>query len=149
MGGTNITDAQVVELAGKVRQAAEGLLPTFFEVVTAISFLHFKNSGVKWAVIETGLGGRLDATNASNSVLSVITNVSIEHTGYLGKTVERIAKEKAGIIKQKGLVVTGAKGKALSVIRNACKSRNARLIVAKNPGALKQHARQSICSRYR
>lgn len=81
--------------------------PSFFEAITALAFLTFKQQGVKLAVIETGLGGRLDATNIITPLLSVITNVGLEHCAYLGDTIEQIAFEKAGIIKQKRPVVLG------------------------------------------
>jgi len=76
------------------------LSPTFFEVIISIAFVYFAEEEVDVAVIETGLGGRLDSTNILNPVLSIITNVSLEHTQYLGNSIESIAKEKGGIIKK-------------------------------------------------
>ena len=81
--------------------------PTFFEVVTAMGFLYFAQEDVDWAVIETGMGGRLDATNVVQPHLSVITNVSFDHQEYLGVTLAAIAREKAGIIKNGVPVVSG------------------------------------------
>lgn len=75
------------------------LEPTWFELVTLFSFVTFREAGLEWAVIETGLGGRLDATNVIMPEASVITPIELEHTEYLGDTVEKIAAEKAGIIK--------------------------------------------------
>jgi len=72
---------------------------TFFEVYTAIAFVYFEEQKVDFAVLETGLGGRLDATNSVNSLVSIITPISYEHTDKLGKTLTKIATEKAGIIK--------------------------------------------------
>lgn len=81
--------------------------PTTFELLTLLSFLLFKELRCDWAVIETGLGGRLDATNVIQPELSVITSIELEHTAILGDTIEKIAKEKAGIIKYQTPVVLG------------------------------------------
>jgi dihydrofolate synthase/folylpolyglutamate synthase len=85
-----------------------GRRPTWFEVVTAAAFVHFARAGVDIAVLETGLGGRLDATNVANTILSVITSISLDHMAILGPTIGRIAKEKAGIIKPGTPVISGA-----------------------------------------
>ncbi len=77
-----------------------GMEPSWFELVTLFSFLAFREAGLEWAVIETGLGGRLDATNVVRPEASVITPIELEHTEYLGHTIEAIAGEKAGIIKE-------------------------------------------------
>lgn len=112
-----ITEAKVVELAARVRDASRkaagpdgtaALNPTFFEVVTAMAFTYFAEEGVDLAVIEVGMGGRLDSTNVITPLVSVITNIELEHTEFLGTTLSRIAGEKAGIIKQGIPVVTGA-----------------------------------------
>jgi dihydrofolate synthase/folylpolyglutamate synthase len=92
--------------------------PTFFEAVTALAFLIFKRRRCELLVLETGLGGRFDSTNViPKPLLTVITNISLEHTQILGKTEEKIAWEKAGILKKGSPVVTAAKGSALKVIR--------------------------------
>ncbi|MFC1559740.1 bifunctional folylpolyglutamate synthase/dihydrofolate synthase [Candidatus Margulisiibacteriota bacterium] len=102
---------------------------TEFELLTAVAFLIFAQEKVDVAVVETGMGGRLDATNVVVPLASVVTNVELEHTEILGKTVARIAKEKAGIIKRKVPVVTWEnKKEALSVIRKACVVQKASLI---------------------
>lgn len=85
----------------------EQLHPSFFEVTTALAFCYFADEGVDYAVIEVGLGGRLDCTNIIKPILSVITNISLDHTQLLGDTVEKIAAEKAGIIKSGVPVVIG------------------------------------------
>lgn len=85
----------------------EELAPSFFEVTTAMAFQYFEQQGVDWAVIEVGLGGRLDCTNIIMPELSVITNISLDHTDLLGDTLEKIAAEKAGIIKVATPVVVG------------------------------------------
>ncbi len=89
---------------------------TFFELITAIALLHFHESRVSHAVLEVGLGGRLDSTSAVDSKVSVITNIDLDHTQFLGDTLEKIAFEKAGIIRPGIPVVTGATGVALKVI---------------------------------
>lgn len=100
----------VVDLAARVKAVSSPDEPaTFFEFVTAMAFLYFAQHQVDIAIIETGLGGRLDATNVITPLVSVITNISLEHTDYLGPTLRHIAREKAGIIKSGAGVVTGEK----------------------------------------
>ena len=109
VNGKEISEAEVVRLADEVRRAAEnipGFLPTFFEVTTAIAFLYFRKMHVAWAVIEVGMGGRLDATNILTPEASVITAIDIDHSDFLGSTLREIAGEKAGIIKQGMPVIT-------------------------------------------
>ncbi|MCK5156026.1 MAG: bifunctional folylpolyglutamate synthase/dihydrofolate synthase [Spirochaetales bacterium] len=102
--------------------------PTTFELLTLLSFLLFKETRCDWAVIETGLGGRLDATNVIQPVLCVITSIELEHTAILGNTIEKIAAEKAGIIKHKTPVVIGLlKDEAEKTIRRIAVSRDAEL----------------------
>jgi len=83
------------------------LHPTFFELMTAVAFLEFKKKGVDLAIIETGLGGRIDSTNVIDPMVSVITTVGFDHCDILGDTLSLIAREKAGIIKDKRPVITG------------------------------------------
>lgn len=92
------------------------LKPTFFEMTTAMAFTYFAESKVDMAVIEVGMGGRLDATNIIEPVLSVITNIGLDHMDFLGDTLEKIAMEKAGIIKQNIPVVVGEAEGALRVV---------------------------------
>lgn len=109
---------------------------TFFEVCTALAFVYFKEQGVDFAVLETGLGGRLDATNTVNSLVSVITPISYEHTDKLGDTLAEIAGEKAGIIKDNHrltIISAPQEKEALEVIRKRCKETSARLITVENP----------------
>jgi len=101
---------------------------TFFEVITAMAFLYFKGK-VDFLILEVGLGGRLDATNVVKPLVSVITNIDVEHTDFLGKSLEKIAYEKAGIIKDKIPVVTAAKGKALLVIKKIYKQKKSKLFI--------------------
>lgn len=127
----DISDRGLVECVEAVRNAvkkAGGIKPTFFEFTTAVAFHYFKKQKIDIAVIETGMGGRLDATNVLNPLVSVITSIGLDHTEYLGETLEQVAFEKAGIIKKKGIVVAGeTKPSALSAIKAAAKEKNAAL----------------------
>jgi len=100
--------------------------PTFFEVVTVMALIHFAEHECDIVLWETGLGGRLDATNIVTPLASVITNIALEHSAYLGDTIEKIAAEKSGIIKPGIPVFTGAENRsALKVIREVAASRKA------------------------
>jgi dihydrofolate synthase/folylpolyglutamate synthase len=102
---------------------------TFFEILTAMALVHFQHVGVDLAVLEVGLGGRLDATNVATPLVSVITSISLDHTEVLGDTIAKIAREKAGIIKPHGLTVMAPQGpEALEVIRDVCSAQGARLL---------------------
>ncbi len=105
------------------------ITPTWFDALTAIAFRYFHAKQVDYAVIEAGLGGRLDSTNVITPYASVITNVDIDHTAVLGGTIEKIAGEKAGIIKKGVPVITAARDGALNVIRNVARDCNARVFV--------------------
>jgi dihydrofolate synthase/folylpolyglutamate synthase len=135
--GAMITPDEFARAIGAVRDRIDALLrrgdleshPTHFEILTAAAFHQFRMSGVQAAVLEVGMGGRLDAVAVGRTVVAVITNVDLEHTEYLGATLEAIAFEKAGIIKEGCLVVTGeSRPKPLAVIRNEARARGARLI---------------------
>ena len=123
------------ELISRVRQGVEQIIadgveaPTQFEILTAAAFLFFKEQGVDYAVIEAGLGGLLDSTNVVKPIVSVITNVTLDHQAYCGDTVEEIAKHKAGIIKEGIPVVTAAQGGPLGVIEEAAKEKHAPLYI--------------------
>ena len=122
-----ISNANVVEAYKAVKQVHRGNRePTFFEFTTAMAFYEFDRQKVDWAVIETGMGGRLDATNIIKPALSIITNISVEHREYLGNTIAQVAGEKGGIIKRYTPVVTGIKQKrALSVVKELAKTKSA------------------------
>ena len=98
----------VVDRMDRLAARRGGGGPTWFEVLTAVAFLHFARSRVDLVVLETGLGGRLDATNVVRPILSIITSISLDHMRLLGPTVGRIAAEKAGIIKRGCPVISGA-----------------------------------------
>lgn len=120
--GTPIAGADVARHLAAIRPHvealdAEGQNPTFFEVVTALAFCHFRDAGVQWAVVETGMGGRLDATNVLTPRLTLITNVGLDHQAHLGDTLVEIAAEKAGILKRGVPCVTACRGDALRVVQ--------------------------------
>ncbi|CRX38050.1 bifunctional folylpolyglutamate synthase/dihydrofolate synthase [Estrella lausannensis] len=119
--GVKITEEEVTRLLPKAMKA--GPQCTFFELTTLMAFLYFKEKGVEWAVIETGIGGRLDATNVIVPALSIITSVSLDHTEWLGGTLEEISLEKAGIIKERVPVVLGPTVPGL--VEDVARERNA------------------------
>jgi len=124
LAGQPVDDAALATAAAEVEAAAlaveqgGGLAATFFECATAVAFVLFQRAGIRLAVIETGLGGRLDATNVLTPLVSVITRIGLDHCEQLGDTIEVIAAEKAGIIKPGRPVICGAMpGEARAVIR--------------------------------
>lgn len=140
IGGQPIAETEVARLVEIIRPLAETVgtdnrfrQSTFFEIVTAMALQYFADQRVEIVVWETGLGGRLDATNVVTPLVSVITNIALDHTRYLGETVAQIAGEKAGIIKPGVPVVTAADGEALAVIRRTCDENNASLIIVSDP----------------
>ncbi len=122
--GVPISDERLSELCERVKPIAESMndKPTEFELITAIAFLYFKEEQTDVVVLEVGMGGRLDATNViQTQILSVITGIALDHTAYLGNTIEEIAAEKAGIIKHAPTLYGGEDEKARAVIENrAC-----------------------------
>jgi dihydrofolate synthase/folylpolyglutamate synthase len=120
--GEEISDADFAAVTETVKQAVEAFMadggeqPTQFEVLTAMGFLYFARKRVDYAVIEVGMGGLWDSTNIIIPEVSVITNVTLEHTARLGKTIAAIAEQKAGIIKEGVPVVTSCEGDALKVV---------------------------------
>jgi dihydrofolate synthase/folylpolyglutamate synthase len=123
-----IPEEEVVQLTGYIKNRIDsedpGRIFTFFDFTTALAFEYFKRKRVDMAVVEVGLGGRLDSTNVVHPLASIITNVDFDHKNYLGDTLSEIAGEKAGIIKDGVPVVTGAGGSALETIRAAAKDRS-------------------------
>ncbi len=132
INGQPIAPAGIVRWVDQLRPLFEGQHPrsaTFFEAVTILALEYFREQKVDVVVWETGLGGRLDATNVVTPLVSVITNVAFDHMQYLGPTLAQIAGEKAGIIKPGRPVVTGADGEALDVIRQVAADLSAPLTV--------------------
>lgn len=134
--GQNISEQDFAEGMTVIRAKIEMMLaegaecPTQFEVLTALGFYYFAKCQVEYAVIEVGLGGTLDSTNVITPEVSVITNVTMEHADKLGGTLQSIAENKAGIIKEGVPVVTAAKGEPLEVIRTVAEEKNADIFVA-------------------
>ena len=153
INGKLIKLTKFIKLIEEIKRTVESMkdskigYPSYFEILVASTFLYFAQEKVDWAVVEVGLGGRLDATNVLNPAITVITNVGLDHTDILGKTIEKIAWEKAGIIKTRVPVVTGCSSthfvhsgssnfhnssgssrKALEVIEKVAKTNNASLI---------------------
>jgi dihydrofolate synthase/folylpolyglutamate synthase len=122
INGSEISEEALILLAERVLAVAP-VEATFFEVTTALAFLYFAQERVDLAVMEVGMGGRLDATNAAPGILSVITPVSLDHCRYLGDTIREIAGEKAGVITGNGPVVCSTQDDAaLSVVAARCTS---------------------------
>lgn len=107
VNGQMISEEEVVNFVEQHREAIDRIQPSFFEITTAIAFDYFAREQVDVAVIEVGMGGRLDSTNVIRPLASVITNISWDHAQFLGDTLEKIAGEKAGIIKEMTPVVIG------------------------------------------
>ncbi|HXG92850.1 MAG TPA: folylpolyglutamate synthase/dihydrofolate synthase family protein [Blastocatellia bacterium] len=143
VAGQEISETDFARLASRVRAASEMLvldgrlaaLPTFFEQVTAIALCYFEESRVDLAILEVGLGGRLDATNAVDRILSVITSIDYDHQNILGSTITEIATEKAGIIKPGARVVIGRQQheEATEVLMRRCIETGALPVFANEP----------------
>ena len=122
IGGENIPNEKLVALTERIKPVADAMTdkPTEFELITALAFLYYAEEGCDIVVLEAGMGGRLDSTNViDTSILSVITGISLDHTAFLGDTVEKIAAEKAGIIKRGVPVLFGGEDEsAAEVISN-------------------------------
>ena len=118
VNGECIPEHDVVSFVGKYEAFIRELKPSFFEMTVAMAFDHFRKEKVEVAIIETGMGGRLDSTNIITPVITVITNIGFDHTAFLGNTPELIAGEKAGIIKHNVPVIIGETQEILSVFRN-------------------------------
>ncbi|MDE7427602.1 MAG: bifunctional folylpolyglutamate synthase/dihydrofolate synthase [Muribaculaceae bacterium] len=113
VNGNMISEEDVCDFVERYRKNCQGLQPSFFELTTVMAFEYFRRQGVQIAVIEVGLGGRLDSTNIVNPILSIITNISKDHTALLGNTELEIASEKAGIIKPGIPVIIGEAGETV------------------------------------
>jgi dihydrofolate synthase/folylpolyglutamate synthase len=127
-----ITEAEVVRLTERIREAVgKNRIPetfTFFDFTTAMAMLYFVEAKVDLAILEVGLGGRLDSTNVVDPLLSVITNISMDHRDYLGDTLEAVAREKAGIIKEGRVLVTAAtQPKVVDLFQRICLEKKAPL----------------------
>lgn len=132
VGGELISQEAVIDLVNKLRPHCDqipGL--TAWEIMTSMAFITFAQANIALAVLEVGLGGRLDATNVTQPTVSVITSISYDHTHLLGNTLTLIAREKAGIIRKDGLVVSAPQfPEAMSALEAACAEKNAQLRLA-------------------
>ena len=129
VNGKMITEQEVVGFVKESKTIFEEMELSFFEFTVAMAFDYFAKEKVDIAIIETGLGGRLDSTNIIKPELSIITNIGIDHTNLLGNTIEKIAAEKAGIIKENTPIIIGRKQKETNTIfQNIAKEKNAHLI---------------------
>jgi len=130
INGENISFADLVSVVEQVKPVVDSIPDlTTFEITTALAFLYFQQKGVQTAVVEVGLGGRLDATNICQPIVTVITSLSYDHTSILGETLSEIAAEKAGIIKSGvPLVMAPQKDEARLVIERVCSEKAAPLI---------------------
>ncbi|HET6996774.1 MAG TPA: folylpolyglutamate synthase/dihydrofolate synthase family protein, partial [Chitinophagaceae bacterium] len=121
----------IVDFTEKIKPLIEEIEPSFFEITVGMAFDYFKECGVEIAIIETGLGGRLDSTNVVVPELAIITNIGMDHMNILGDSLEKIAGEKAGIIKEKVPVVIGeVLPQTISVFEAKAKEKNAPLYIA-------------------
>jgi dihydrofolate synthase/folylpolyglutamate synthase len=144
INGIKISRKEMGDLIAEIKDHTQEPV-TYFECLTAAAFLYFSRKRVDIAVLEVGLGGRLDATNIVDPVVSVITNIALEHTAYLGKTLESIAREKAGIIKKNGVCVTAAtQRKVINVFAGTCHTQHARLVRLGSDFKIKIHQDESI-----
>ena len=133
INGEMIPKNQVEDFVKKYKTEFEKIRPSFFEWTVGLAFDYFAKEKVDIAIIETGLGGRLDSTNVIIPLLSIITNISYDHQNLLGDTLEKIAAEKAGIIKKNGIVIIGEKQKEIKkIFETNAKEQNALLLYSEN-----------------
>jgi dihydrofolate synthase/folylpolyglutamate synthase len=131
INGKDISEQKVIDFFATYQEKMNEISPSFFEMTTILAFDTFAAENVDIAIIETGLGGRLDATNILSPILSVITNISLEHTQLLGNSLAEIAYEKAGIIKENTPIVIGEyHPETFPVFEETAKSKNAPLFLA-------------------
>lgn len=126
--GEMISDGELDNLIDEVARSVKEEI-TYFEFLTALAFLYFQRKKIDIAVLEVGLGGRLDATNVVSPLVAIISNISLEHQRLLGRRLTEIAREKGGIIKEGGILITGARQKkVLSLLREICEEKGAKLL---------------------
>lgn len=133
INGIKVDEDFIISTTNQIKDAALDFEPSFFEISFLLALLYFKQEQTTICVIETGLGGRLDATNCITPILSLITNISIEHTQFLGNTLELIATEKAGIIKQGIPVIIGERQAETDLLFiKIAQSKNAEILFAED-----------------
>ena len=140
INGEMISREEVVSCVERTRPLIESVGPSFFEYTTLMAFEHFHTHEVDYAIIEVGLGGRLDSTNVILPKLSIITNISLDHTQYLGNTLEAIAYEKAGIIKEGVHAVIGnAGGSVRELFERVADERHAPITFCEDEHTIKRY----------
>ena len=145
INGQSAPEDRVADLLSAMRRHLDDMVeaglehPTEFEVTTALAFWYFYQEQVDLLVLEVGMGGAIDSTNVVTPLVSVITNVSLDHTEYLGETVAAIAKVKSGIVKPGVPLVTAAEGEALQVLREECEKCGSSLILVGQDLTWRQH----------
>ncbi len=128
INGVPISDEDIISLTECIKNETQGIQATFFEFTTAMAFLHFAQQKVDIAIIEAGMGAKLDATNVLTPLVSVITNVSVDHAEYLGRTIRDIAIDKAAAIKPQTPMVTTEQDKTiLALFRERCAAQGSSL----------------------
>lgn len=153
--GESVSDEMLAAVTEYVKPFADSMedAPTEFELITAIGLEVFKRSGCEIVVLEVGMGGRLDSTNIiKDSLVSVITSIALDHTAFLGDTIEKIAYEKAGIIKEGGTVIYGGDSLgALDVIRKEAEKKQASLYISESARAVSASPDGLVidCGRYK
>ena len=131
INGQMIPEQEVINFVNSHQALFEEINPSFFEATVGLAFDYFAKQGVDIAIIEVGLGGRLDSTNVINPLLSLITNIGLDHQDILGNTLEEIAKEKAGIIKSSTPIIVGEKQAEIAdVFENKAIEANAKILFA-------------------
>ena len=132
INGEMVPKEYVYEFIVKYKKDFERLQMSFFEITTALAFKYFADQKVDIAVIECGLGGRLDSTNVIKPLLSIITNIGLDHTEFLGNTPEAVAMEKAGVIKPNTPIVIGERGEVAHIFENTAQDKNAPIYFAED-----------------
>jgi dihydrofolate synthase / folylpolyglutamate synthase len=144
VNGEMISEAFVIDFTKQIQPLIEELNPSFFEITVAMAFEYFAKQNIEVAVIEVGLGGRLDSTNIITPELSIITNIGMDHMNMLGNTLEKIASEKAGIIKSNIPVVIGETlPQTIPVFEQTARERNSELHIATNGYKVINHQYQN------
>ncbi len=149
LNGQPIPESEVVQFTGQIRPLVEKIQSSFFEVTTAMAFWYFANQQPDIAIIETGLGGRLDATNTLQPLLTLITPIDFDHQIFLGNTIRQIAAEKAGIIKSGVPCLTNNRApEVLEVLETTCRERGAsfsNVLINSNYHIEKYEFQSTIC----
>ncbi|MFH1317282.1 MAG: folylpolyglutamate synthase/dihydrofolate synthase family protein [Candidatus Woesearchaeota archaeon] len=131
INNTDISDSELNNILQKIKQKSESnnIVLTYFEYLTLAAFIYFKKNNIDFAVLETGMGGRLDATSIINPVLAIITSISMDHEYFLGYTLDKIASEKVAIVKPNSTVITIKENMEIESFNKACIEKNSKVII--------------------